>query len=62
MSIEHLSYVMCDGCGNPAEAVSEGHREARRAARAERFVRIDGNDWCPDCASVQPREQEKEDG
>lgn len=48
--IGHASYVICDGCGNPAEVVTGGAREARHvAAKTERYARIDGRDLCGRC-------------
>lgn len=47
--IAHLSYVMCDRCGNPASTVGDGAKEARRVAAREGFVRHDGEDLCPWC-------------
>lgn len=37
--IAHLSYVMCDRCGNPAECADDA-KEARKLAAAQGFVRI----------------------
>lgn len=45
MAIRHLSYVVCDVCGDPAEAV-DGAKEARKEARRQGYVRIDGRDLC----------------
>lgn len=47
--IAHLSYVMCDICGDPAE-VAEEATEARRLAKRSGYVRTDdGQDLCKDC-------------
>ena len=51
--IAHMSYVMCDGCGNPA-AMADDAIEARDMARDEGFIRrrFPGRgrlDLCRDC-------------
>lgn len=53
--IARLSYVMCDECGDPAEACDDA-TEARRLARGVGFVRRDGRDLCARCASPEPQE------
>lgn len=45
--IAHLSYVMCDGCGSPAEPADDA-KEARALARRQGFVR-GALDLCPQC-------------
>jgi hypothetical protein len=51
--IAHLSYVMCDRCGNPAEACDDA-KEARELAKMQGFVRLGrgktAEDLCRDCA------------
>jgi hypothetical protein len=55
--IAHLSYVMCDGCANPAE-VSDDAQEARAVAKRQGFVRTDdGRDLCPNCVNSEPKEE-----
>jgi RNA polymerase-binding transcription factor DksA len=46
--IAHLTYVMCDQCGNPADA-ADAAAEARAIARAQGFISRPGFDLCPDC-------------
>lgn len=51
--IAHLSYVMCDECGDPAEAIGEGAKAAREIARAQGYVRTDdGRDLCWRCVAA----------
>lgn len=53
--IAHLSYVMCDGCGSPAE-VADDAKEARRYAKRQGFVRVDRRDLCRECKpNPEPR-------
>jgi hypothetical protein len=51
--IAHMSYVMCDRCGNAAECADDA-KEARMLAGRQGFVRIGrgrtGEDVCPFCA------------
>jgi hypothetical protein len=57
--IRHLSYVMCDRCGNQAVPYDDA-KEARRYAIAEGYVRLKGyvrldgrriaEDVCRQCA------------
>lgn len=47
--IAHMSYVMCDRCGNPAELADDA-KEARAAARREGFV-CAALDLCRQCAA-----------
>lgn len=49
MSISTLVYVMCDRCGDPAEAVPYGSKEARSVAKEEGWKRVKGKDVCPRC-------------
>lgn len=56
--IAHLSYVMCDRCGNPAEACDDA-KQARAAAKAQGYVRLGrsgptAEDLCPTCAKLTP--------
>lgn len=60
--IAHLSYVMCDECGNPAEPVGEGAKAARERSRAEGFVRRDGRDLCRRCANADAPPRKDQDG
>jgi hypothetical protein len=48
VSIARLSYVRCDGCGDPAQPADD-HIEARQLAKLEGYVRKDGHDWCGRC-------------
>lgn len=50
MSIRHLSYVACDCCGDPEEAVGEA-REARALAKRRGWTRRRGHDICPRCSA-----------
>lgn len=47
--ISTLVYVKCDKCGDPAEAVVGGAKEARIAARAQGFIYRGKEDICPNC-------------
>lgn len=55
--IAHLSYVMCDKCGNPFPPGDDA-REARVLASAQGVERVDGEDVCRNCqplAAEAPR-------
>lgn len=52
--IARACYVMCDGCGDPAEISTSGSKDARRLANAEGFVRVDGRDLCWRCRPAVP--------
>jgi hypothetical protein len=48
--IGRACYVICDRCGNPAEVVTGGAKEARAvASETARYRREDGQDLCGDC-------------
>lgn len=54
--IAHMSYVMCDRCGNPSE-LADNAKEARALARREGYLRIgagrrDAEDLCRQCAAL----------
>lgn len=56
--IAHLSYVMCDQCGDrapPADKVKKAQRQARLVG----FIRLDGRDLCCRCWPPQRREAER---
>jgi hypothetical protein len=55
VSISRLSYVKCDGCGDPTTAVSGGAREARHQATQEGYIRRGGLDLCPRCETRNRR-------
>lgn len=58
--IAHLSYVMCDECGSPAEPADDA-KEARGLARRVGFVRLeDGRDLCRECNLAYVQEQRHE--
>jgi hypothetical protein len=58
--IAHLSYVMCDACGNPAQPADDA-REAREIAKAAGYVRLGAGrtaeDLCRNCAASRDKEQ-----
>lgn len=44
-----MAYVMCDGCGDPAQCADEA-TEARALAKQAGFIRTeDGQDLCKRC-------------
>jgi hypothetical protein len=49
--IAHLSYVMCDICGNAAQPVAEGSKVARFVAKSEGYTQVSGRDLCGVCTS-----------
>jgi hypothetical protein len=51
--ISKLTYVNCDECGNPSEAIIGSAAEARETARfVDKFVRVQGRDLCPVCRGL----------
>lgn len=54
--IAHLSYVMCDECGNPAE-LADNAKEARAEARRQGFKHMGQRDICRECISKQTGEE-----
>ena len=46
--IAHLSYVLCDFCGNPGPCGDDA-QEARAEATAAGYTRENGKDRCPSC-------------
>jgi len=54
--IAHMSYVMCDRCGNPADCADDA-KEARKLAKAQGYVRLganrNGEDLCRQCAQKE---------
>lgn len=56
--IAHMSYVMCNVCGDPAQCADDA-LEARALAKVEGFVRdAHGRDLCKRC---KPNQEEKRD-
>jgi hypothetical protein len=67
MTIAHLSYVMCDGCGTPAggdDFMADDAREARRLAKLAGFVTRAEDGWlrdlCPKCRPEETPDPEPE--
>jgi len=46
--IRHLSYVVCDSCGDPAQPAADA-ADARLLARDEGYRREGGRDLCSAC-------------
>lgn len=49
MSIRHLSYVACNCCGDPGEAVNDAE-EARMWAQQAGWTRVGREDFCAMCS------------
>lgn len=60
MSIAHMSYVLCDECGNPGP-LGDGSKEARMLAGRSGWVMRVSYDLCPFCVERINRVQEPEE-